>query len=58
VRILQGGADPDVHWRHALALAEALTSQDLIFSLVRDGDHRLSRPQDIARLLAFVEELC
>jgi hypothetical protein len=58
VRILQGGADPDVPWRHALVLAEALTSQDLVFSLVRDGDHRLSRPQDIARLLAFVEELC
>ena len=58
VRILQGGADPDVPWRHALALAEALTSQDLVFSLVRDGDHRLSRPQDIARLLAFVDELC
>ena len=58
VRILQGGADPDVPWRHALALAEALTSQDLVFSLVRDGDHRLSRPQDIDRLLAFVDELC
>lgn len=58
VRILQGGADPDVPWRHALALAEALTSQDLVFSLVRDGDHRLSRPQDIERLLAFVDELC
>ena len=58
VRILQGGADPDVPWRHALALAEALTSQDQVFSLVRDGDHRLSRPQDIDRLLAFVDELC
>jgi len=58
VRILQGGADPDVPWRHALALAEALTAQDLVFSLVRDGDHRLSRPQDIERLLAFVDELC
>ena len=58
VRILQGGADPDVPWRHALALAEALTSQDQVFSLVRDGDHRLSRPQDIERLLAFVDELC
>jgi len=58
VRILQGAADPDVPWRHALALAGALTSQDLVFSLVRDGDHRLSRPQDIDRLLAFVDELC
>ena len=57
VRLLQGAADPDVPWRPALALAEALTSQDLVFSLVRDGDHRLSRPEDIARLLAFVEEL-
>jgi len=58
VRVLQGGADPDVPWRHALALSEALTSQDQVFSLVRDGDHRLSRPQDIERLLAFVDELC
>jgi hypothetical protein len=47
-----------VPWRHALALAEALTAQDLVFSLVRDGDHRLSRPQDIERLLASVDELC
>ena len=58
VRILQGGGDPDVPWRHALALAEALSARDLVFSLVRDGDHRLSRPQDIERLLAFVDELC
>ncbi|MDP3658977.1 carboxylesterase [Phenylobacterium sp.] len=58
VRILQGGEDPDVPWRHALELAQALNSRDLVFSLIRDGDHRLSRPQDIARLLAAVEELC
>jgi hypothetical protein len=57
VRILQGGADPDVPWRHALDLAMALKSEDLVFSLIRDGDHRLSRPQDLARLLAFAEEL-
>jgi len=57
VRILQGGADPDVPWRHALDLAQALRCDDLVFSLVRDGDHRLSRPQDLARLLAFAEEL-
>lgn len=58
VRILQGGADPDVPWRHALLLAEAIESEDLVFSLVRDGDHRLSRPQDLIRLTAAVEELC
>ena len=57
VRILQGGQDPDVPWRHALALTEALTSEDVVFTLVRDGDHRLSRPQDLARLVAVVREL-
>jgi pimeloyl-ACP methyl ester carboxylesterase len=57
VRILQGGADPDVPWRHALELAQAIKGEDVIFSLIKDGDHRLSRPQDIARLLATVAEL-
>ena len=58
VRILQGGEDEAVPWRHALAFAEALTGPDVVFTLVRDGDHRLSRPQDIASLLAAVQELC
>jgi pimeloyl-ACP methyl ester carboxylesterase len=57
VRILQGGADPDVPWRHALELAQAIKGEDVVFSLVKDGDHRLSRPQDIARLIAAVGEL-
>ena len=57
LRILQGGADADVPWRHALALAGAWTGQDVVFTLVRDGDHRLSRPADLARLLAAVDEL-
>jgi pimeloyl-ACP methyl ester carboxylesterase len=57
VRILQGGDDPDVPWRHALELAQALKSPDVVFSLVKDGDHRLSRPQDIARILAALAEL-
>jgi pimeloyl-ACP methyl ester carboxylesterase len=57
VRILQGGADPDVPWRHALELAQLLKSQDVVFTLIKDGDHRLSRPQDIARLIAAVDEL-
>ncbi|WP_372783884.1 alpha/beta fold hydrolase [Phenylobacterium sp.] len=56
VRILQGGADPDVPWRHALELAQALKGRDVVFSLIKDGDHRLSRPEDIARLLAAVDE--
>ncbi len=57
VRVLQGGEDADVPWRHALQLAQGLKSRDLVFSLIKDGDHRLSRPQDIARLLQAVEEL-
>jgi pimeloyl-ACP methyl ester carboxylesterase len=57
VRILQGGADPDVPWRHALELAQSIKSPDVVFTLIKDGDHRLSRPQDIARLIAAVSEL-
>jgi pimeloyl-ACP methyl ester carboxylesterase len=57
VRILQGGEDPDVPWRHALELAQLIKGQDVVFSLIKDGDHRLSRPQDIARLIAAVEEV-
>jgi pimeloyl-ACP methyl ester carboxylesterase len=56
VRILQGGADPDVPWRHALELAQAIKGCDVVFSLVKDGDHRLSRRQDIERLIAAVDE--
>jgi len=57
VRVLQGGADPDVPWRYALELAQAIRSGDLVFTLVRDGDHRLSRPADLARLAAYADEL-
>lgn len=57
VWILQGGQDPDVPWRHALALSEAVVSDNSVFTLIRDGDHRLSRPQDIVRLIAALEEL-
>src|SRR5258706_9725255 len=57
VRILQGGDDPDVPWRHALELAQALKGDDVVFTLIRDGDHRLSRARDIERLIAAVEEV-
>ncbi len=51
VRILQGQADPDVPWEHAFKLISALTSDDVVFTLIKDGDHRLSRDQDISRLI-------
>ncbi|MBO6687072.1 MAG: alpha/beta fold hydrolase [Henriciella sp.] len=57
IRILQGMQDPDVPWQHAFRLVEALKSEDLVFSLIKDGDHRLSRDQDIERLVATCEEL-
>jgi pimeloyl-ACP methyl ester carboxylesterase len=57
VRILQGMQDPDVPWKHAERLVEAMTSEDLVFHLIKDGDHRLSRPQDIARLKATCFEI-
>ena len=57
VRILQGGEDPDVPWRHALSLFHAIESPDAVFSLIKDGDHRLSRPGDLERISAAVAEL-
>ncbi|KIZ47488.1 MULTISPECIES: alpha/beta hydrolase [Rhodopseudomonas] len=56
VRILQGTQDPDVPWRHAFALTDRLPSDDVVLTLIQDGDHRLSRPQDIARIIAAVQE--
>lgn len=58
VRILQGMRDPDVPWRHALLLVAALAAEDVQLTLVKDGDHRLSRDEDIARMLATTESLC
>jgi pimeloyl-ACP methyl ester carboxylesterase len=54
VAILQGAMDPDVPASHARRLVEALPQDDVSFSLVPDGDHRLSRPQDIDLLLRAV----
>lgn len=58
VHILQGMADPDVPHAHALKLVEHLPADDVTLSLIRDGDHRLSRPQDIAMIVAALDGLC
>ena len=50
VRLLQGQRDPDVPWETALRLAERLEGQDVQVTLVKDGDHRLSRDQDLLLL--------
>jgi pimeloyl-ACP methyl ester carboxylesterase len=57
IRILQGAQDPDVPWKHAFALAHRLPVDDVVLTVIQDGDHRLSRPQDIARMLAAVAEI-
>jgi len=51
VRLLHGQRDPDVPWHHSVHLASLLRSDDVQVTLVKDGDHRLSREQDIALLL-------
>jgi len=55
VHVLQGMADPDVPWTHALKFVERLQSRDVVVTLVKEGDHRLSTPEDLARLVAEVE---
>ena len=57
VRLLHGMADKDVPWTLSRLVAERLAAADLVLTLVKDGDHRLSRPQDLARILAAVDEL-
>ena len=52
VHILQGMQDPDVPWRHALELVEHLPGDSVSMTLIKDGDHRLSRPEDLERLIA------
>lgn len=56
VRILQGVRDPDVPWQHAVELTSRFARDDVVLTLVKDGDHRLSRPEDIERLIAAVAE--
>ncbi|PEQ12288.1 alpha/beta hydrolase [Novosphingobium sp. PC22D] len=55
VRLLHGQRDPDVPWTVSLQLAEALGSPDVQVTLIKDGDHRLSREGDIALLLNTLE---
>jgi pimeloyl-ACP methyl ester carboxylesterase len=57
VRLLHGQSDPDVPWEHSLQIAAHIEAPEVITTLVKGGDHRLSTPADIARLIATVEEL-
>lgn len=57
VRILHGMEDETVPWRFATRAAEALTSTDVIVTLIKDGGHRLSDEEGLSRLIAVVEEV-
>jgi pimeloyl-ACP methyl ester carboxylesterase len=57
VHIIQGMQDPDVPHDHALRLMEHLPADDVVLTLVRDGDHRLSRPADLAMIRSALANL-
>ena len=57
VHIIQGMQDPDVPYAHVLKIMEKIVHDDAILTLIRDGDHRLSRPEDIERILAAVSAM-
>ena len=57
VRLLHGQQDSGVPWQKSLALAERITGGDVDVLLIKDGDHRLSRPQDLAKLCGVLDAL-
>ncbi len=57
IRLLQGQRDDDVPWETALAIARLVASEDVEVTLIKDGDHRLSRDSDIALLRRTVAAL-
>lgn len=58
VRLIQGMADPDVPWQTAIRLAKQLQSTDVEINFVKAGGHRLSEPEDLARMTTTVADLC
>ena len=57
VRLIHGQRDPDVPWAQSVRLAELIRSDDVQVTLVKSGDHRLSREEDVALLIRTVEEV-
>lgn len=58
VRILQGAADPVVPWEYSRQILDVITSDDVDYTLVKNGDHSLSSPRDLARLVRTAKEMC
>ncbi len=57
VRLIHGQQDEDVPWEHSLTLAQKLRSDDVEIQFIKDGDHRLSRPEDLVRLQRTIAAL-
>src|SRR5712671_5104570 len=57
VHLLHGQSDPDVPWEYSLQIAQHLEAPQVITTFIKGGDHRLSTPADIARLIATVAEV-
>jgi pimeloyl-ACP methyl ester carboxylesterase len=57
VHILQGMQDPDVSWKRSTLLIEHLAGDPAVLTLIKDGDHRLSREEDLQRLFAAIETM-
>lgn len=58
VRLLHGMNDNDVPWQTALRITECLQSNDVVTSLIKNGDHRLSSERDLERLMSIIDEIC
>lgn len=56
-RLVQGQRDPDVPWERTVRLGQLIAGDDVQTWLIKDGDHRLSRPQDIAMILRAIEDV-
>ena len=57
VRILHGELDPDVPWQHGQRLYDQMKGDDITFTLIKGGDHRLSSEAEIERLLKTISAL-
>jgi pimeloyl-ACP methyl ester carboxylesterase len=58
VRLIHGTADLDVPWQTSLKLSQQLRSEDVELTLVKHGDHRLSKPRDLSRIGITIHRLC
>ena len=58
VRILQGAMDPVVPWEYSRQIVDVITSEDVDYTLVKNGDHSLSTSNDLDRLVRVAKELC